>query len=134
MHRCLDLVSCDCYVRAKVKVRIMVDLAATAVFRTYLLILLGLGLAACVAAPPVQEMSNARQAIKAALDAGAADSAAQELTEARQLLERAEQRFEGQAYREARVSAAAAHGKAKKALSIAQASPSPGSTKQSTSN
>ena len=108
----------------------MADLAFSAVFRAYLLILLGLGLTACVSGPPVQEMSNARQAIKAAVDAGAANSAAQELTEARELLETAEQRFQGQAYREARVSAAAAHGKAKKALSIAQASPM--STKQST--
>ena len=91
-----------------------------------------MSLTACVVGPPVQEMSNARQAIKAAVDAGAAASAAQELTEAQQLLERAERRFEGQAYREARVSAAAAHGKAKKALSIAQASPSPGTPKQST--
>ena len=128
----MTLVSCDCYGRAKVKAHIMADLAITAVFRAHVLILLGLSLSACIAGPPVQEMSNARQAIKAAVDAGAADSAAQELTEARQLLERAEQRFEGQAYREARVSAAAAHGKAKKALSIAQASPSPGSRKQST--
>ena len=106
----------------------MADLVFAAV-RASLLILLGVSTTACVSGPPVQEMSNARQAIKAAVDAGAANSAAQELTEARQLLERAEQRFEGQAYREARVSAEAAHGKAKKALSIAQATPE--STRQS---
>jgi hypothetical protein len=77
----------------------------------------------CVSGPPVQEMSNARQAIKAAVDAGAGTgAAAQELTEARQLLEQAQSRFEGQAYRAARVSAVAAHGKAKRALSIAQSS------------
>jgi hypothetical protein len=107
----------------KVKAHIMADLVFAA--SRACLLLLGLGLTACVSGPPVQEMSNARQAIKAAVEAGAADSAAQELTEARQLLERAEQRLQGQAYREARVSAAAAHGKAKKALSIARASPEP---------
>lgn len=101
--------------------------AIAAVFRTASLSVMGLalmvGVTACVSGPPVQEMSNARQAIKAAVDAGAASSASQELTEAQQLLQRAESRFEGQAYREARLSAVAAHGKAKKALSIAQATP-----------
>jgi hypothetical protein len=96
----------------------MADLVFAA-SRACLLILLGLGLTACVSGPPVQEMSNARQAIKAAVDAGAADSAPQELTDARKLLDSAEQSLMGQAYREARVSAAAAHDKAKKALSIA---------------
>ena len=89
-----------------------------------------LSVSGCVSRPPVQEMSNARQAIKAAVDAGAANgAAAQDLTEAQQLLERAQVRFEGQAYREARLSAVAAHGKAKKALSIAQASISTNSVK-----
>lgn len=100
--------------------------AVAAVFRTVSLSLgltLLLSVSGCVSGPPVQEMSNARQAIKAAVDAGAGNgAAAQELTEAKKLLERAESRFEGQAYRDARVSAVAAHGKAKKALSIAQAS------------
>ena len=87
-----------------------------------LMIALSAALLGCAGAP-VQEMSNARQAIKAAVEAGAATgAAAQELTEAKQLLERAELRFEGQAYREARVSAVAAHGKAKRALNMVQAS------------
>ncbi len=107
----------------------MAYLASAAVFRTASLMFVGLllmmGVTGCVSGPPVQEMSNARQAIKAAVEAGAASSAAEELTEARQLLERAESRFEGQAYREARMSAVAAHGKAKQALSIAQAVPDP---------
>jgi hypothetical protein len=127
MHRCLDLLGCDCYVRWKPKAQIMAYRVLAAVFRTVSLRFMGLtlmlGVTACVSGPPVQEMSNARQAIKAAVDAGAASSASQELTEAQQLLQRAEVRFEGQAYREARVSAVAAHGKAKKALSIAQATP-----------
>jgi hypothetical protein len=94
-----------------------------------------LGVSGCVSGPPVQEMSNARQAIKAAVDAGAATgngAAAQELTEAQRLLERAQVRFEGQAYREARLSAVAAHGKAKRALSIAQATASNTPAKQTT--
>jgi Domain of unknown function (DUF4398) len=122
-------VNADCYVLAKPKAQIMAYRAVAAVFRVVSLnfgrtlwLCLMLGAAGCVSGPPVQEMSNARQAIKAAVDAGAANGvAAQELTEAKQLLERAELRFEGQAYREARVSAVAAHGKAKRALSMAQA-------------
>ena len=102
--------------------------AVAAVFRIVSLSLgLMLSVSGCVSGPPVQEMSNARQAIKAAVDAGAANgAAARELTEAKQLLERAELRFEGQAYREARVSAVAAHGKAKKALVMAQTNTTPG--------
>jgi outer membrane murein-binding lipoprotein Lpp len=120
-------VNADCYVRDKPKAQIMAYPPAAAVFRIVPLsfgpiLTLCLMLSGCVSGPPVQEMSNARQAIKAAVDAGAGKgSAAQELTEAKRLLERAEVRFEGQAYREARVSAVAAHGKAKRALSIAQA-------------
>jgi hypothetical protein len=58
-------------------------------------------LAACVGAP-VQEMSNARQAIRAARDAGAEDS------------------LERRAYREARRSAIAARDKAAEALGATQ--------------
>ena len=110
--------------------------ATAAVFRVVALSLtlgMTLSVSGCISGPPVQEMSNARQAIKAAVEAGAAKgAAAQDLTEAQQLLERAQVRFEGQAYREARVSAVAAHGKAKKALSIAQATASNTPTKQTT--
>jgi hypothetical protein len=108
----------------------MAYFSLSAVPRALALLFMGLvlmvGVSACVSGPPVQEMSNARQAIKAAVEAGAASTASQELTEAQQLLERAQSRFEGQAYREARLSAVAAHGKAKKALSIAQANPHAG--------
>ena len=44
-------------------------------------VLIGMGLCACAGAP-VQEMSNARQAIKAARDAGADKTAPQTLNEA----------------------------------------------------
>ena len=74
-----------------------------------------LALAACVGAP-VQEMSNARQAIRAARDAGAEKAAPQKLNEAEALLNRAEDSLERRAYREARRSAIAARDKAAEAL------------------
>ena len=47
-------------------------------------------LAGCANAPPVQEMSDARQAIAAATEAGADDYAAAQLSEAQDLLDDAE--------------------------------------------
>jgi hypothetical protein len=76
-------------------------------------------LAACVGAP-VQEMSNARQAIRAARDAGAEQAAPQKLNEAEALLNRAEDSLERRAYREARRSAIAARDKAAEALGATQ--------------
>ena len=70
---------------------------------------------ACVSAP-VQEMSNARQAIAAAEDAGAADHAPADLAAAQTLLSRAEQRLQDKRYREARRAAVAAKMKAAAAL------------------
>jgi len=78
-----------------------------------------LALAACVGAP-VQEMSNARQAIRAARDAGAEKAAPQKLNEAEALLNRAEDSLERRAYREARRSAIAARDKAAEALGATQ--------------
>ncbi len=54
------------------------------------LILIVAGLAGCAAAPPVQEMSDARQAIAAAKEAGATQLAVDQLTEAEHLLQNAE--------------------------------------------
>jgi hypothetical protein len=67
------------------------------------LILLGLviWIAACVSIP-VQEMSDARQAINSAEEAGAARYSPQQLQEARQLLERAQLKLRTGAYGEAR--------------------------------
>ena len=76
-------------------------------------------LAACAGAP-VQEMSNARQAIRAARDAGAERTAPQKLNEAEALLNRAEDSLERRAYREARRNAIAARDKAAEALGAAQ--------------
>ena len=84
-----------------------------------LLVLAALALAACAGAP-VQEMSNARQAIRAARDAGAEKTAPQELNEAEALLNRAEDSLERRAYREARRNAIAARDKAAEALGATQ--------------
>jgi hypothetical protein len=81
--------------------------------------LAALALAACSGAP-VQEMSNARQAIRAARDAGAEKMAPQKLNEAEALLNRAEDSLERRAYRDARRSAIAARDKAAEALGAAQ--------------
>ncbi|MCB1844769.1 MAG: hypothetical protein KDI09_17535, partial [Halioglobus sp.] len=50
---------------------------------------LAFALAACETAPPVQEMSDARQAIAVAREAGAEDRAASELRQAEAYLESA---------------------------------------------
>lgn len=81
------------------------------------------GLGGCVSAP-VQEMSNARQAIKAARDAGAERVAPQVLSEAQALLQQAESSLQKRAYREARRNAVAAHHKAAEALDTIQPRPS----------
>ena len=77
-----------------------------------------MGLAACAGAP-VQEMSNARQAIKAARDATGLTRAAApaSLIEAETLLNRAEDNLQKRAYKQARRDAIAARGKAAEALS-----------------
>lgn len=80
-------------------------------------------LAACAGAP-VQEMSNARQAIRAAHDAGAEKVAPQPLSEARAYMERAEENLQRRNYREARRQAVTARGKAVEALDAAQSSAS----------
>ncbi len=76
-------------------------------------------LTACAGAP-VQEMSDARQAIRAAHDAGAERSAPQPLIEARTYMERAEADLHRRNYRDARRNAVAARGKAAEALGAAR--------------
>lgn len=79
-----------------------------------------LGLTGCAGAP-VQEMSNARQAIKAARDAaGSSVGAPPSLVEAEALLNRAEDSLQKRAYKQARRDAIAARGKAAEALSSAR--------------
>ena len=78
--------------------------------------------AACETAPPVQEMSDARQAITVAREAGAADLAAAELAAAEEYLENAEDKLDDEQYREARHAALEAKLRAQKALQMSEAS------------
>jgi hypothetical protein len=91
------------------------------------LVLTLLAAAACETAPPVQEMSDARQAIEVAREAGAADLAAAELAEAEQYLQRAEQKLNDQACREARQDALEAKSKALNALELSESGKESGS-------
>jgi sialic acid synthase SpsE len=85
-------------------------------FRSLLLAVLCVAMLGCAGAP-AQEMSNARQAIKAARDAGAEQVAPQKLSEAQSLLEQAETSLQRGDYRNARRSAVEAKGRATEALS-----------------
>ncbi len=73
-------------------------------------------MAACETAPPVQEMSDARQAIAVAKEAGAADHAASHLRAAEEYLASAELRLGEHAYHQARRDANQAKMKALDAL------------------
>ena len=77
---------------------------------------------ACETAPPVQEMSDARQAIAVAREAGAAGLAATELAEVEKYLQSAEDKLDHQQYREARHAALEAKYRAQKALKLSEAS------------
>jgi hypothetical protein len=77
---------------------------------------LSLLIASCGSGPPVQEMSDARQAIAVARDAGAEERAAKQLQDAEALLDRAQQKLSDRAYEEARQHALQAKLKALDAL------------------
>ena len=78
-------------------------------------------MAACQTAPPVQEMSDARQAIAVAREAGAAEHAVASLREAEEFLDRAQRGLaERSAFVQARRDAVAAKDKALEALSVAE--------------
>lgn len=72
--------------------------------------------AGCVSAPPVQEMSDARQAIRAAEQADAGRVAADTLDDARRFLAEAEQQIQDGAYGPARMNAVRAKNRATLAL------------------
>jgi PBP1b-binding outer membrane lipoprotein LpoB len=76
-------------------------------------------LSGCASAP-VQEMSDARQAIRAAQDAGAEQKAAAPLSEAQIALNRAESNLNKRFFRAARRNAEEAHRKAVEALNAAR--------------
>ena len=83
-------------------------------------------LAGCAGAP-LQEMSDARQAVRAAERAGAEKHAPEPLAEARQLVERARLSMQKGEYKEAREDAEKAREKAVEARRLAEASTAPAS-------
>lgn len=92
----------------------------------YLLaMLLAVLMAGGCAGMPLQQMSDARQAIRAAERAGADKHAPELLAEARQLVERARGSMQDGAYREARDDAELARTKAMEARRIAEEAASP---------
>jgi hypothetical protein len=78
-------------------------------------------LAGCAIAPPVQEMSDARQAIAAAESAGADRWAPDTISDARRFLAEAEDDIAGSAYGPARSNALRAQDRAVRALRQSQA-------------
>ena len=75
---------------------------------------------ACESAPPVQEMSDARQAIAVAREAGAEAHAAEELFEAEKYLKSAEQKLNDEQYEGARRDALEAKSKAQSARELSE--------------
>ena len=84
-------------------------------------LLLGAGLLAGCVGAPVQEMSNARQAVRAAEKAGATTAAPELMTEAKQLLKDARTHLNQRDYRAARDDAEGARTKAIEARRVAEA-------------
>lgn len=80
-----------------------------------------LGLLAACSGAPVQEMSDARQAIRAAQAAGAAEKAPEALGRAQGLIDEAQLRLQRHDYREAERNAIAAREEAVRALEAARA-------------
>jgi len=79
-----------------------------------------LAVAGCVTGPPVQEMSDARQAIAVAKKAGAAEYAAAELSAAMAYLESAQEKLSVRHYKSARHDATLAKDSALDALTRAE--------------
>jgi Tfp pilus assembly protein PilF len=79
-----------------------------------------LAISACTAGPPVQEMSDARQAISAAREAGAAQHAAGDLRAAEDHLDSALRSLTRKEYDEARDDAVEAKNKALAALATTE--------------
>lgn len=83
--------------------------------RSLAIALTALAVAGCAGAP-VQEMSDARQAVRAAQAAGAADRAPMQLGEAERLISEAQEQLRRHAYRDARRNAEQAREAAVRAL------------------
>jgi hypothetical protein len=84
--------------------------------------------AGCVTSPPVQEMSDARQAIAVAKDAGAAELASAEFSEAEAYLASAQKKLSERSYNPARRDALLAKDKALEALALAESAANDDST------
>jgi hypothetical protein len=85
----------------------------------YMLVLVGVAcLLGCVAGPPVQEMSDARQAIAAARTAGVTPATSSEYQSAQAAIERAEGHLQAHEYTRARLAAQAAKRHATSALAV----------------
>jgi len=116
----------DAQIRIRTIIRIIVQLTGfhkliKKLPQTVLLAVL-LSLSACETAPPVQEMSDARQAIAVAKEAGAAEKAAFHLKAAEDYLESAEKALNDHEYSEARYDAKQAKAKAMDALKASETS------------
>jgi hypothetical protein len=83
-------------------------------------VVLLLAIGGCVTGPPVQEMSDARQAIAVAKDAGAAEFATAELSAAVAYLESAQEKLSERHYKAARQDAKLAKDSALDALTRAE--------------
>lgn len=83
------------------------------------IVLLSLWVGACAMSAPVQEMSNARQSIKAAQDANAENRAGNVLIEAKQRLRSAMRELDAGEYERARILAIEAKHLALKARQLA---------------
>jgi len=114
------MAGCRCAVRAGVRVN-RAPFNLRSVHALQLFVLVVTVVASGCAGAPVQEMSNARQTIRAAQDAGAAQYAPQSLGEAQGLLTEAETALHRHEYRAARRRAMEAHDKAAEALHAAEA-------------
>jgi hypothetical protein len=89
-------------------------------FRAVATIVALLLLVGCVTSPPVQEMSDARQAIQAAEIAEGDRLAAETLGDARRFLAEAERQIQQEAYGPARLNAVRARNRAALALRTTQ--------------
>jgi len=105
-------------------VRIFTGIKNTGIFSAAvargLLIVIMFSAAGCGTAPPVQEMSDARQAISAAKEAGAEERAAEDLHAAEAYLDSAQRNLSERAYGSARRDATLAKERARQALEISE--------------
>ncbi|MFQ5470320.1 MAG: DUF4398 domain-containing protein [Gammaproteobacteria bacterium] len=95
--------------------------AKTMIFRNLLIVMGLLVLGGCATAPPTQEMSDARQAIEAAEDAGAGKHASILLKTAKIALHDAREQLKRHHFYEARINAERAKSQATKARTVSLA-------------